>query len=33
MGADAFGPGLESLRGRGADAVQVQRDEAEHALA
>ena len=31
IGADAFGPGLEALRGRRADAVQVQRDEAKHA--
>ena len=33
IGADAFDAGLESLRSRGADAVEVQRDEAEHALA
>src|SRR6186713_1809818 len=30
--ADAFGPGLEPFRRRRADAVQVERNEAEHAL-
>ena len=31
IGADAFGPGLEALVGGRADAVQVERDETEHA--
>ena len=33
IGADAFDAGLEPVRSRGTDAVQGERDEAEHALA
>jgi len=33
IGADPFGPRFDALGGSRADAVQVERDEAEHVLA